>query len=182
MLWKIIINRPSKACMIIIDSLFRKIELQLLMNLTACALDKPARRIWTLPNEKALQVYAEYTCKHLERNPDKALWQRLNDEAYRMGKRLRKIFYLRKPADITRFTFLLYRNIGIQMEGSIPGKICVAKCYFSSHYTPAICQVASALDDGIIKGIAGGGKLQFQQRITEGCKCCLATFKNSEEI
>ena len=164
----------------IIDSLFRKIELQLLMNLTARALDKPTLRIWTLPNDKALQMYAEYTYKHFPYNPDKFLWQRMNDEAYRMGKRLRKIFHLHKPADITRFTFLLYRNIGIQMEGSIPGKICVTKCYFSSHYTPAICQVASALDDGIIKGIAGGGKLQFQQRITEGCKYCLATFKTSE--
>lgn len=166
----------------IIDSLFRKIELQLLMNLTARALNKPAQRIWTLPNDKALQVYAEYTCKYLVCNPDEVLWQRLNDEAYRMGKRLRKIFHLRKSADITRFTFLLYRNIGIQMEGCIPEKICVTKCYFSAHYTLAICQVASALDDGIIKGLAGGGKLQFQQRITEGCKCCLATFKTSEEI
>lgn len=166
----------------IIDSLFRKIELQLLMNLTARALNKPAQRIWTLPNEKALQVYAEYTCGHLGGNPDEALWQRINDKAYRMGKRLRKIFHLRDTADIARFIFLLYRNIGIQMEGNIPGKICVTKCYFSSHYTPAICQVASALDDGIIKGLAGGGKLQFQQRITEGCKCCLATFKTSEEL
>ena len=166
----------------IIDSLFRKLELQMLMNLTARALDKPVKRIWTLPNSKALQVYAEYTCEHLACSKNWTLMQQMNDEAYRVGKRLRKIFHLRKPTDITRFTFWLYRNIGIQMEGNIPGKICVTECFFSHHYTPAICRVASALDDGIIKGLAGDGILHFQQRITEGCQYCLATFKTSEEI
>ena len=85
----------------IIDSLFRKLELQMLMNLTARALDKPVKRIWTLPNSKALQVYAEYTCEHLACSKNWTLMQQMNDEAYRVGKRLRKIFHLRKPTDIT---------------------------------------------------------------------------------
>ncbi|MBP5771323.1 MAG: hypothetical protein J6W75_08175 [Bacteroidaceae bacterium] len=157
-------------------SLFRRIELQQLMNLTARALGKPARRIWTLQNDEALRVYAEYTRDHLQGDVEESLLQRMNVEAYKVGRLLRWLFCLRTQADIELFIIALYRNIGIRLEGQLPGQLCFRSCFFSQYYTPAICLTASALDEGIIRGLSGGGRLIFQQRITEGCKFCLATY------
>ncbi|MBR6946277.1 MAG: hypothetical protein IKH64_10095 [Prevotella sp.] len=158
------------------STLFRKIELQLLMNLTARAMNKPARRIWTLSNDQALKVYAEYTRRNLTGPIDESLLRRMNEEAWRMGVWLRRWFFLQSPARIQRFIIALYRNIGIELEGQIPGNLCFKHCFFSRYYTTAVCLAASALDEGIIRGIAGEGQLLFQQRITEGCECCKATF------
>lgn len=165
--------------MLLNSSLFRRIELQLLMNLTARALGKPSKRIWTLSNGKALRVYAQYTREYLKGHIDQHLLERMHQEAFKMGQRLRMMFHLRKSADVEQFTFALYKNIGITMNGNIPGNLCVRHCFFSRFYSPAVCLAASALDSGIISGLSGGGQLTFQQRITEGCLCCIATFKKT---
>ena len=34
----------------------------------------------------------------------------------------------------------------------------------------------SAMDRGLLAGLAGGGELAFSQRITEGHPCCRARF------
>ncbi|MBR3455314.1 MAG: hypothetical protein IKH26_08325 [Bacteroidaceae bacterium] len=166
--------------MLVNNALFRRIELQQLMNLTARAFGKPSQRIWTLPNDEALRVYAEYTRDHLQEGVNGPLLERMNGEAYKMGRWLRRLFFLNRQADIERFTIALYRNIGIELEGSIPGQLCFRRCFFSHYYTPDICLAASALDDGMIRGLAGKGRLTFQKRITEGCKCCIATFHDAE--
>lgn len=153
---------------------FRRIELQQLMNLTARALGEPPRRIWTLSNTKALQVYAEYTRDHLQEAPNGDLIRRMNDEAYKVGRRLRMLFGLRKQSDIEAFTQQLYRHIGIVLEGHIPGELCFRSCFFSQYYTPSVCLAASALDEGIMRGLGGNGQLRFSERITEGCACCKA--------
>lgn len=158
------------------NALFRRIELQLLMNLTARALRRPARRIWTLPNGEALRVYAAFTREALQNGVDDEVIRRMNDEAYRMGRRLRRLFWLRRQADIEAFVTTLYRHIGIRIEGHLPGHLCFRHCYFSHFYSPDICLAASALDDGIMRGLAGSGHLRFQQRITEGYPCCKAVF------
>ncbi|MBP5277884.1 MAG: hypothetical protein J6Z18_05285 [Prevotella sp.] len=156
--------------------LFRKIELQLLMNITARALGKPPKRLWTLSNDQALQSYAEYTRDNLREPVGEPLLRRMNDEAWRMGVLLRRLFFLRSPERSRRFIISLYRNINIELEGQMPGNLCFKHCFFSRYYSPATCLAASALDEGIIRGIVGEGQLLFQQRITEGCACCKATF------
>ena len=163
------------------SSLFRRIELQMLMNLTARAIGRPSRRIWILSNERALQVYAEFTRDQLRPGVNDEVLRRMNEEAFKMGRRLRRLFMLRQPADIERFIVALYRNIGIDIEGHVPGSLCFRRCFFSQFYTPAICRVASALDDGIICGLAGGGRLVFSQRITEGHPHCVASVGNHSE-
>ncbi|MBQ9204740.1 MAG: hypothetical protein IJ155_10945 [Prevotella sp.] len=164
-------------CTLINTSLFRRIELQQLMNLTARALGKPARRIWTIPNDEALRRYAEYTRDNLQEGADEQLLLRMNDEAAKMGRLLRKMFRLKKQTDIEQVTIGLYRNIGIELEGHLPGTLCFRRCFFSRYYTPDICLAASALDEGIMRGLTGGGRLTFQQRITEGCKNCKAIYE-----
>lgn len=155
---------------------FRRIELQVLMNLTARAFGIPSQRIWTLPTGEALRVYAQFTCEHLKTGVDAVLLKRMNDEACRTGRWLRRLFFLRRQSDVEQFAIALYRNIGIRLDDQLTGQLCFGPCFFSHYYTPEICLAASALDDGILHGLAGGGKLVFSQRITEGAQCCRATF------
>lgn len=162
------------------NSLFRRIELQQVMNLTARAFGQPACRIWTLPCDEALAFYADYTRDNLCGGVDEELLQRMNNEAYRMGRRLRRIFFLRSQKRMEELVVVLYRHIGIELEGHIPGLLCFRRCFFSRYYTPEVCLAASALDDGIIRGLSGCGSLEFQQRITEGCGCCVATVKKEK--
>lgn len=157
----------------------RRIALQLLMNLTARALRQPPLRIWTLPTDKALQRYADYTFAHLKDGADEQLLRRMGDEARRMGQRLRRWLMLRRQDDIEQVVTTLYQGIGIALEGNLPGRLCFRRCYFSGRYTPKVCQAASALDEGIMQGLTGGGKLTFQQRITEGHQHCLATYQKT---
>jgi len=159
--------------------LFRRIELQMLMNLTARAFGEPSPRIWTLPNREALKIYAHYTSSHLQTGADEQTLQRMNSEALRMGRLLRLLFFVRSEARAQRLIVALYRNIGITLAFSTSQQLCFSSCYFSGHYTPAACLAASALDDGIIRGIMGHTdcRLCFSQRITEGCSCCRAQLK-----
>ncbi len=160
------------------SSLFRRVELQMLMNLTARAFGEQSKRIWTLSNNEALKTYAEYTSSRLHSGADEAMLQRMNSEALKTGHLLRKLFFIRNETAAQRLIIALYRNIGISLSFSDKKHLCFHRCYFSSHYTPATCLAASALDDGIIRGILGltNGQLHFIQRITEGCQCCQANF------
>ena len=165
-------------CMLIKTSLFRRIEIQLLMNLTARAIGKPSMRLWRLSNDEALRIYALYTRSNLQNGVDSAMLQRMNGEAFKMGRMLRRVLLLRNQNDVEQFIIGLYLNIGIELEGHIPGNMCFRRCFFSKYYTPAICLAASALDDGIMRGLSGrSGKLSFQKRITEGCENCLAIYR-----
>lgn len=165
------------------SSLFQRIELQLLMNLTARALGQRPERLWTRANASALKAYAEYTLRHLQKGADERLLQRMNDEAYRTGRMLRRLFFIRNAAAAERLVAALYRNIGISLSFSGDRHLCFHRCYFSAYYTPAVCHAASALDDGIIRGITGqhDSRLCFAQRITEGCDCCKATFQQKRK-
>lgn len=163
------------------SGLFRRIEIQLLMNLTARALRQKPKSLWMLPNGEALRVYAEFTRDHLQAGPDEELLRRMTAEACRMGRQLRRVFFLRQQKDIEQFTIAIYHGIGITVEGHLPGTLCFRRCFFSRYYTPDVCLAASALDEGIMRGLTGGGRLHFQQRITEGCACCKAMFMNDND-
>ena len=166
------------------SSLFRRIEMQLLMNLTAKAFQKPPERLWTHKNDAALEAYAKFTCDHLEAGADALLLQRMNNEAYHMGRLLRRLFFIRNRSAAEHLIVALYRNIGINLSFSNSHHVCFHSCFFSRHYTPAVCLAASALDDGIIRGLTGepNSRLCFTQRITEGCDCCKATFRDTQEF
>lgn len=158
---------------------FRRIELQQLMNLTARAFGVAPIRLWPLPCDEALRVYAAFTRNNLQQGVDRRLLQRMGEEACKMGRLLRLGFCVRHQTDVEQLTTALYRHIGIQLEGHIPGELCFRRCFFSQYYTPETCLAASALDEGIMRGLTGNGKLTFQQRITEGCACCKAVFNKT---
>ena len=151
---------------------FKSIQLQILLNTTAEAFQRPGKMIWYLPAEKALEAYADYTkaCAEDMRTGRKQVYRC----ARRLGRRIRKITGFNKREDLERLVFYLYDNIGIKMTGRLPGRIVIPVCYFSNVYTPGQCRIMSLMDMGVISGICGGGRLIFTERLTQGCGRCLA--------
>jgi hypothetical protein len=72
---------------------------------------------------------------------------------------------------------ILYRAIGIEIQGDGQGNVTVKRCYFSQFYAGSVCDLISALDDGLFAGLSGGGRLTFSERLTEGSGCCRAKLQ-----
>lgn len=155
--------------------ILQDIELRVLMLLAAKSFDMPKGC-----SDSSLEGYALFTKKCMEEGS--ADPERLYNDAYELGSRIRKITGLSSDPDLERLIFLLYRNIGIDMSGSIRGTFTVDECYFSNYYTADQCALMSNVDSGIIGGICLGGHLEFSERITEGCGRCRACFDKGRSI
>lgn len=73
---------------------------------------------------------------------------------------------------------ILYKVLGIdftikktQKDGLV---MVVHHCFLSEYYTPDTCLVLSAADEGVVQGLNPNIKINFTERITEGCLQCLA--------
>ena len=154
------------------------IALQILLNATARAYGKRRVRIWRLPWGQALKAYGAFSQRCLREST--ASPGRVFEEAYRLGAWVRRMTGFREREDLESLVFFLYRLIGIRMDGSLPGKVRVSACFFSSLYAPSECKRMSSMDAGLIAGIFGGGSLVFSRRITEGCEECEAHFEKRE--
>ena len=157
------------------------LELRILMWQTAKAFGAEVPKAAGRSTPELLKAYAQFTAKEAMRairhgDNLETLHQKLYQMTYTLGSRLRRWLRPKDEKDCLAIVILLYRNIGIQVEES-PGTICVRKCYFSDFYTPEICSVISAIDQGIFAGTYQGGKLTFCERITEGCDVCRADFR-----
>lgn len=157
----------------------KKIQLQLLADMTAEAFGCPKVRLSRLSAEDALNEYAMFTLSCMSMpDPDP---EKVFAAAYSLGEKVRRISGLSAREDLGRLVFLLYRNIDIEMEGSLPGGVTVRSCYFSRLYSPGQCALMSVCDSGIVSGIFGGGSLRFTGRITEGCDACTACFSGRKD-
>lgn len=159
----------------------KKLQLQLFLKMSAEAFGCNRPDIKGKPYEEALRIFAVFTTVQTEktlRDKENAglVYQELRNQAFHMGLRLSKMMCLSKQEDIVALIQLLYRNIGIELEENSPGNILIRRCYFSDFYSASVCGFISAMDDGIFAGLNGGGKLEFQKRITEGNSCCQAYF------
>ncbi len=72
---------------------------------------------------------------------------------------------------------MLYRALDIDFTADRGGGVVVRRCYFAQIYTYDVCRVMSALDYGILAGLAGFATLRFEQRLTGGDSCCRARFE-----
>ncbi len=160
-------------------------ELQILMRQTAKAFGANAPKTVGVSSEELLRAYAQFTAKEAMRAIQhgdnlETLYQKLYQMAYVLGRRLRRWLKPQDEQDCLAIIILLYRNIGIQMEEEeeeSADTFCVRKCYFSTFYTPEVCSVISAIDQGIFAGIYQSGKLAFRERITQGHEVCRADFR-----
>lgn len=169
-----------------IPSPMKKRALAELLGLTADAFGSPPPRLAGLPWPSRLEAYAFFTKSEAEkallRPADLPLLRdRLREKAAGFGARMARRFGASNLEQSLRLARLLYRSIGIDFNGRPDGEILIRSCSFSRHYSGPVCSLISALDEGVLVGLAGGGRLEFRERLTEGGEACRAFFRFEEE-
>jgi len=156
-----------------------------LFEATAEAFEHPAPAQNHLSYDERLRTYALFTREQAEKALQSgrdipALKTRLYRNAYPLGRRLRKWFGVNTMGAVMELGQILYRAIGVEIQGDTQGNVTVERCYFSQFYSGPVCDLISALDDGVFSGLSGGGRLAFSQRLTEGRECCRAKITVKE--
>lgn len=159
----------------------RRLALLQLFRATAAAYQCDMPRLRGLSHAQRLLAYARFTADRAEEALHKGddlpgLEARLYRNAYRLGRLPGRLLRVRQVDDAMTLGRFLYGLLDIDFAGSDAGEITIGRCYFSSFYSPEVCRVMSAMDRGLLAGLAGGGDLAFSQRITEGHLCCRARF------
>jgi len=162
-------------------ALVKRQALMQLFRATAAAFQADMPRLSGLSREQCLLAYARFTANQAEEALRQGgdlseLQERLYRNAYRLGRTPGWLLRVRSVDDVMALGRSLYDILDINFEGSRGGEITIGRCYFSSYYSPEVCQVMSAMDRGLLAGLAGGGELVFTERITEGQPCCRARF------
>jgi hypothetical protein len=155
----------------------RKRKLEMLFTATADAFQTTRPSTRGLSFDDGLRVYAQFTReqaeKAIQQGDGAVVRPRLFENAYRIGRQLKADFRV-NSTEVMRMGALIYRILGIDFEGEPGGNIVIRRCFFSAYYSSPVCRVISSLDEGLLVGLAGGGRLSFSQRITEGNECCRA--------
>lgn len=152
---------------------------------TADAFACPVPTVDHLAYDEYLRSYALFTREQAEKAIQSgrdvaAIKTRLYENAYPLGKKLRKWLGVDTMAEVMALGQILYRAIGVEIQGDSQGNVTVNRCYFSQFYSGSVCDLISALDDGVFSGLSGGGRLAFSERITEGSACCRAKLQLGE--
>jgi hypothetical protein len=133
-------------------------------------------------HDECLRAYALFTREQAEKALQAgrdlpALKARLYQNAYPLGGKLRKWLGVDTMEEVMELGQILYRAIGVEIEGDAQGDVTVSRCYFSQFYSGPVCDLISALDDGVFSGLSGGGRLAFSERLTEGRERCRAKLQ-----
>jgi hypothetical protein len=153
---------------------------------TAGAFERPLPDLRGLPYEERLRRYAVFTRDEAERclrtgGEADRIRARLHENARRLGAQLRRSLGLTGIDEVLTAGRALYRIIGIDLQPSAQGEIVIGRCYFADVYSGAVCRLISALDEGLFDGLSGGGRLEFYERMTEGCEACRARLRPRAE-
>ncbi|MGE5483833.1 MAG: hypothetical protein ACM3X4_02310 [Ignavibacteriales bacterium] len=133
-----------------------------------------------------LRRYALFTREQAEKALERGsglpkIRDRLYRNAHRFGQRIRRQLRVATPEEAVAAMRILYRAIGIDLAGELPGEVVIDRCFFSDFYSEEVCRLISALDAGVAAGISGDSKLEFYQRLTGGYDCCRAHFRFKED-
>jgi len=157
-----------------------------LFEATAEAFGCPAPALGPLSYDECLRAYALFTREQAEKALQSgrdvpAIKARLYQNAYPLGGKLRQWFAVDTMEEVMELGQILYRAIGVEIVGEpqvdTQGDLTVNRCYFSQFYSGPVCDLISALDDGVFSGLSGGGRLVFSERLTEGRECCRAKLQ-----
>ena len=82
------------------------------------------------------------------------------------------------PNDLTKAAKILYRVLGIefhlQWHDQSNATVIIDKCALAQQYSKLTCEVLSATDEGVIKGLQPNLTMKFNKYMTSGCKNCTA--------
>ncbi len=155
----------------------RRRKLEMLFQATADAFKTARPSTGGLSFDECLRRFARFTREQadnaIRQGGESEVQSRLFENAYRIGRQLGTDFKV-NSAEVMRMGALVYKMLGIDFHGEPGGNIVIKRCFFSSYYSSQVCRLISSLDEGLLVGLAGGGRLSFSQRITEGNACCLA--------
>jgi hypothetical protein len=164
-----------------IPQFLQKRKLGMLFEATARAFQVTSPSTSGLSYNDALKLYARFTreqaFKSIEQGDELALQSRLFQNAFQIGRQFRADFRINTTEEVMRMGALVYKILKIEFEGKPQGHIVIKRCFFSDYYSGDICRLISSLDEGLLSGLSGGGKLSFSQRITEGKECCRANLE-----
>ena len=150
-----------------------------LADTTARAAGVPPPRL-SGPDVQRCEQYARFSgdlaAEAIARGTVGDLTAALRREAQAAGGRLRAMLGLATAVEGFDLASRLYAAIDIDLRVDAGGGILVTRCGMSRFYTPEICTVMSAMDEGVLAGLAGEGRLSFTRRITEGHPMCIARF------
>lgn len=169
-----------------IPPFIRKQKLEMLFKATSDAFQATVPSTGELSFNDCLKLYAHFT----REQADKAIQQgnqlvvqtRLYQNAFRIGQQIRTDFNIHTAEEVMRMSTLIYKILKIDFQGESGGKIVIRRCFFSAYYSNEVCRLISCLDEGLLVGLAGGGKLRFYRRITEGDKCCRACLETARRL
>ena len=87
--------------------------------------------------------------------------------------------------DLTMAARILYRVLGINFQITWPdgsdAEVTIDHCALAERYSELTCQVLSATDEGVIKGLQPNVQLKFTQFMTSGCGKCKAVLTLNKE-
>lgn len=98
-----------------------------------------------------------------------------------LGKQARsKLGVGDSPNDLTRAAKILYRVLGIEFHlnwhDQSSATVTIDRCALAQQYSRLTCEVLSATDEGVIKGLQPNLTMTFREYMTSGCKNCLANI------
>lgn len=165
-----------------LPAIVRREILAQLFKATADAFECPAQALDHLSCDERLRAYASFTREQADRalqagRDVPAIRTRLYRNARPLGWKLRNWFGVDTMEEVMELGQILYRAIGVEIQGNSWGDMTVTSCYFSQFYSAPVCELISALDDGVFSGLSGGGRLVFSERLTEGGECCRAKLQ-----
>ena len=100
--------------------------------------------------------------------------RRLFRGAFLLGSRLRRRMRIRSVSEARQAARIVYRGLGIDFRAGENGKVVIRRCGFSSSYSSEVCALMSAMDRGLLAGLAYYRELCFSRRITDGAPECTA--------
>ncbi len=158
----------------------RKRKLEELFKATAAAFETTVPTARGTSFDEYLKLYAQFTREQAEssirQGKQLETQSRLFQNARRIGEQFRADFHVKTAEEVMRLAKVVYRILKIDFRGEPGGNITIRRCFFSTYYSSQVCRFISSLDEGLLVGLAGGGKLSFSGRITEGqdrCRACL---------
>lgn len=171
-----------KIMQIYTPGFIKKNKLNELFRLTADAFQSEVPELKGISYAECLTKYALFTQKQAESClqsgcSSDGVKYRLYQNACIFGQNLRKQLHISTWEEAAKALSIIYELIGIDFRCDRQGEYIIRQCFFSKYYSKGVCDIISSLDEGLAAGLSGGGRLCFNQRITEGGCCCKGYFE-----
>ena len=133
-------NLLLKILQIYIPTFIKKRKIVELFNCTALAFECGIPQLEGLSFDECLEKYALFTKEEVEKsiqqgNDLQTIKNRLYQNAFRLGEKLRKRFHVTTIEEVMTMSRILYRTMEIEFHGTVQGEITINR-FFSAGIIP----------------------------------------------